>query len=219
MSNSIYIHRLETWVPAGDRFASRWKTGKNKGNNFGCEDMCDRIQQWWNGRPQRLMLDCGSFVGWVARYWSPKFQHIHCWEPNDISRESWMKNCGDLHNVTLHTHALGRASSQGFLNFHTPNHYGNCTVSPSGQAIKIRSIDSYNFDHVDLLKIDVEGYELAVLEGARNTLERCRPHVQIEINNMQTVHGHSEHDVHEWLQNTGMKLMFKDAHWDYLYAF
>ena len=37
---------------------------------------------------------------------------------------------------------------------------------------------------MDLVKIDVEGHEMEVLEGAAGTLKRCRPlYIQIEIHN------------------------------------
>lgn len=47
--------------------------------------------------------------------------------------------------------------------------------------VPARTIDSYNFQDVDAIKIDVEGSELFVIEGARETITRCRPSVQVEI--------------------------------------
>lgn len=47
--------------------------------------------------------------------------------------------------------------------------------------VPCRTIDSYNFDDVDAIKIDVEGSELHVIHGAVNTIDRCRPSVQVEI--------------------------------------
>jgi FkbM family methyltransferase len=47
--------------------------------------------------------------------------------------------------------------------------------------VPARTIDSYNFEDVDIIKIDVEGSELFVMQGARDTITRCRPAVQVEI--------------------------------------
>ena len=47
--------------------------------------------------------------------------------------------------------------------------------------VPARTIDSYNFEDVDCIKIDVEGSELLVMQGAKDTIERCRPSVQVEI--------------------------------------
>jgi FkbM family methyltransferase len=42
------------------------------------------------------------------------------------------------------------------------------------------TIDSLNFDKVDFLKIDVEGMELNVLQGAAGTIAKCRPVLLVE---------------------------------------
>ena len=53
----------------------------------------------------------------------------------------------------------------------------------SQQLVEVpkRTIDSYNFEDVDAIKIDVEGSELLVIQGATDTIDRCRPSVQVEI--------------------------------------
>lgn len=51
------------------------------------------------------------------------------------------------------------------------------------QPVEIRTLDSFALDKVDLIKIDVEGHELSVIEGAMDTLARCRPNLVVEIEN------------------------------------
>lgn len=48
-----------------------------------------------------------------------------------------------------------------------------------------RTLDSYGFEDVDIIKIDTEGYELLILEGASDTIARNRPIVQIECVEIQ----------------------------------
>lgn len=52
-------------------------------------------------------------------------------------------------------------------------------------TVEQRTLDSYNFEDVDIIKIDVEGYELLVLEGAQQTIEKNRPIIQIECVDIQ----------------------------------
>ena len=55
------------------------------------------------------------------------------------------------------------------------------------EPIKILQGDDYlqsalNGQHIDFMKIDVEGYELEVLAGLKQTIDACRPIVTLELN-------------------------------------
>jgi FkbM family methyltransferase len=47
--------------------------------------------------------------------------------------------------------------------------------------VALAPLDSYDFDDVALIKIDVEGHEMALLQGATQTIARWRPSVLIEV--------------------------------------
>jgi hypothetical protein len=53
----------------------------------------------------------------------------------------------------------------------------------SSQEIEVetRTLDEYELD-VGFIKIDVEGHELAVLDGAKGTIEKSRPNMLVECN-------------------------------------
>lgn len=52
--------------------------------------------------------------------------------------------------------------------------YSNTSSMPQ------RTIDSYQLDRVDFIKLDIEGMELQALEGARNTIAKFSPILLIE---------------------------------------
>lgn len=59
------------------------------------------------------------------------------------------------------------------------------------------AIDDMKLDRVDLMKVDVEGMEMEALQGAKNTIERCKPIMLIE-------HIKSGRDaIHRFLQERG----------------
>lgn len=54
---------------------------------------------------------------------------------------------------------------------------------PINKEVRVRTdaLDHFNFAEVGFVKIDVEGHEEAVLEGGRQTILRCQPRLQVEI--------------------------------------
>jgi FkbM family methyltransferase len=55
--------------------------------------------------------------------------------------------------------------------------------SVSQLLVKRKTLDSYMLGNVGVIKIDVEGHEISVVAGARDTLARCNPSIIIEVEN------------------------------------
>ncbi len=70
-------------------------------------------------------------------------------------------------------------------------------------------IDSLRLDDVLLLKLDVEGYEMKVLEGSRETLARCRPFVMMELKDRKIAKGTADMAPHEFLVAQGYEVVLK----------
>lgn len=62
-------------------------------------------------------------------------------------------------------------------------------------------VDHYKINRVDFIKIDVEGFELSVLEGAQHTIEEYSPLLLIEIEKKH----HQEHSVLEIINSINTK--------------
>lgn len=58
---------------------------------------------------------------------------------------------------------------------------GGTGVGAGGDAAELRSLDSFGFERVSLVKIDVEGLEDDVIAGAARTIRRNRPTMVVEI--------------------------------------
>lgn len=56
------------------------------------------------------------------------------------------------------------------------------TTGKSKTKVPVTTLDSYKFKNISFIKIDVEGYEVKVLEGARKSIEESKPVMLIEIN-------------------------------------
>lgn len=75
-----------------------------------------------------------------------------------------------------------------------------------GQLEYFCPLDYYDLGKLDFLKIDVEGHEIEVLMGARETIKRCRPRILCEVNEgTLALQGHSGKELVE---------RFKDLHYE-----
>jgi FkbM family methyltransferase len=64
----------------------------------------------------------------------------------------------------------------------TDFNYGGLQLGPGGVRVRMRTLDSFHFDNVGLLKIDAEGAETLVLWGARELIRSWRPIILFERN-------------------------------------
>jgi hypothetical protein len=78
-------------------------------------------------------------------------------------------------------------------------------------TVQIETIDSYNFQDVGFIKIDVEGYEKFVLEGAQQLIQTSRPTIQLEIvSNQCRKFGYLAEDMIEWIRSWGYTVVSKN---------
>jgi hypothetical protein len=73
------------------------------------------------------------------------------------------------------------------------------------------SIDDYSKDHPnpDIVKIDVEGHEYAVLKGMSDTIKNSHPTIYVEVHpELLADLGDSESQVHQLLRDLNYELMF-----------
>lgn len=75
--------------------------------------------------------------------------------------------------------------------------------------VEARTIDSYNYQNLGFIKIDVEGFERPVLDGAAETIEREHPVMLIEIEESHTGEPIEEQLSH--VESLGYDGFFLDA--------
>jgi FkbM family methyltransferase len=152
-----------------------------------------------------LAIDIGGHVGLWSRVMSYDFNQVVAFEPLQAHRDCFNRNMHEdnRQNVTLFPYALSDRS--GTLAIHMPtDNTGHAHVSASGEVVQAVTLDSIKVaGRIDFVKIDVEGWELAVLRGAEKTLKEHRPTIVIE----QKPHGNAER--YGWAQHDAVKLLRK----------
>lgn len=129
-------------------------------------------------------VDGGAHIGTWSVAMAQRFERVIAFEPARDTFECLCENVHGLNNVTPFMVALGAVQTNGSV-IDDPTRPGNTGARylngiGSGDCT-IRPLDDFHLEHVDFLKLDVEGYELHALTGAVQTLNRCRPVVMIEV--------------------------------------
>lgn len=106
---------------------------------------------------------------------------VIAYEPNPILFRCLSHNVRGRKGILCHNAALG--SVTGFCEMVENENVGASHIIEIGSGhIKIKVIDDLELSKCDLIKLDVEGYELFALQGAINTIKRCRPILIVEMN-------------------------------------
>ena len=74
--------------------------------------------------------------------------------------------------------------------------------------IRLVTLDSLEYKDVDMIKIDVEGFEMEVLKGASKMLESVQ-YVMIELNNNSKKYGSNNLQIEKHLDSLGFKVLME----------
>lgn len=179
-------------------------------HDYGCFDMI--VNDWGTYAPQwspfidnyRTVIQAGGNVGAYPWLLGRKFERVYTFEPDPYSFFCLAQNlkqpkfikfncclgdgCGQQQMIPVapyapdqieHDPLLGQRVVQGRIMHNT----GMSKVGYGPMTVHQLSIDSLNIDDVDLIMLDIEGFELHALRGAVNTIKRCSPVILIEATN------------------------------------
>ncbi|CEM39354.1 unnamed protein product [Vitrella brassicaformis CCMP3155] len=150
-----------------------------------------------------VVVDAGASVGALTQIFAaavgPSGQ-VHAFEPMRIPFQILNANValGGFSNVWTYQVALGDnettvaashprmtwpGSDISYTTLLNANKNADEAFKQRGdfQAVDVRRLDAYGLDRVDLIKIDVEGFEYRVLRGGEQTLRRAKPVIFAEI--------------------------------------
>ena len=138
-------------------------------------------------KEKRRFLDIGANIGIYSFHFKNSFKSIDAFEPlKEISyRLEYFQN------QSLKVHNCALSNKRGEFHIYIPYLSGKAIASLASlekrdgdcevRTVKVDKIDNYYFDDVDLIKIDVEGHEEYVIEGARNVIKTNMPILIVEI--------------------------------------
>lgn len=173
------------------------------------------LQAWLGGEPElRLLprlcpreeaaLDVGANYGVYTWHLRRSAAEVVAFEPQPIAAAFLRRAFGA--RVRIEEVALSDEAGEVVLRVPNDRMLDGCaTIEPSNaladistSAVRVprRRLDDYGFGRVGLIKIDVEGHELAVLRGGAELIARDRPSLIVEAEDrhrpgaLSSVHGH-----------------------------
>jgi FkbM family methyltransferase len=124
-------------------------------------------------------IDIGAHVGMWSKFLVQKFDRVVAFEPMPQMRACLERN---VVSPRLQVVPIALGDKHGAVSFRYDEAHTGATHVDSKQPglIPIGKLDDYQLTNVGYIKIDTEGFELNVLEGARQTLLENKPVVIVE---------------------------------------
>jgi FkbM family methyltransferase len=148
-----------------------------------------------HGGPAILLMDVGANKGdWTLHALKDAITErnirIHAFEPSSGTRQILARRCGRFANVTAHSQALSHRQGEGDFYSKGAGEGTNSLNPTSGsdvERVELTTCDDFlrenEIDHVTMIKIDTEGFDLMVMRGAARSLSEGRiDAVQFEYN-------------------------------------
>lgn len=213
MTNIEPIHSKDGhtyWVESGDLlYIQRLKSGQYQRSNW---VFAQTLIDCWH-----TAIDVGTNNACNAIHYAKLFNTVECFEPTPLAQQLWLNTIRDnkVKNCILHQCGVGEKDYTTEIIVHEKNgghnhlsHYDkNPRSRPEGSkrkkvTVDVKTIDSYKFQDVGFIKIDVEGYEKFVLEGAENLIKQFRPTLQLEIvGNQCRKFNYAAEDMIQWIRS------------------
>lgn len=121
----------------------------------------------------RTAVQAGGCHGAYPFLLSEMFDTVYTFEPTSISFHCLVNNCQRESIIKMNA-ALGAEHKMISVSHNHGNLGGNRVEEVVGK-IPMLMLDDFKFDHLDLLMLDVEGYEDRVIEGGKKTIAKFRP--------------------------------------------
>jgi FkbM family methyltransferase len=152
-------------------------------------------------KPGMVFVDVGANDGYYSLFAARRLGaegRVIAIEPSSRERDHLEANIrrNNVKSITILPVALGETAGKGQLKLADGGHTGHNTLggfatagvlTAATETVEVDTLDNVvarlGLERLDLIKIDAEGAEVAVLQGARSIIGKHRPILLVEVNN------------------------------------
>jgi FkbM family methyltransferase len=161
----------------GDIVGKDWYDTNSVGNTY---EMCFIRDMMIT--PGDIVFECGSHHGFTTTLlakWAGEEGKVFAFEASKHNYDILQKNIeiNKLSNVSVYNNAVG--DTRGKINI-SVGYNVNVVKKRNSDSIEMVPLDEFKQTIPNLVKIDVEGFEIAVLKGAHEILQ-TKPKLVIEV--------------------------------------
>jgi FkbM family methyltransferase len=161
-----FINETHHSGPVGDWFATH-------------KDVIEQVPN------KRVCIQAGGAMGLYPLLLANQFEAVFTFEPTDINWHFLTKNVDGAENIIAAKACLGNElRSDVTMQIVSESNLGMNRVHSVGtgniEMVTLDSIFGEEVDNVDLIWLDLEGFEWEAIQGGKKLIERCRPVVGVE---------------------------------------
>lgn len=178
MSYESLLHTVEEKIDNVDSWT--WIEKDWEGFRWPKEDWQNAIKELIEKHVNRrtVVVQAGGLQGMYPRLLSDIFERVYTFEPDPLSFHCLVNNC-QKDNIIKIQAAVGQSPGLVDVLRYCEHNVGMNSIA-QGNKYPVFTIDSLGLDACDFIQLDVEGYEIAALRGAKQTIDRFKPVLCIE---------------------------------------
>ena len=174
--------------------------------------------------PFRRILDVGASIGYYTMIFHYVWPEAEIWsiEPSSVAFQYLMINTAHFPNVRHFNLAAGEGTYSHTMAMPTYEQKSYCNIAEGNlgimsmfgesninrEEVHVVKLDDL-IDWCDLIKVDVEGYEQKVVEGASRLLKEARPVLHVEfVKQNRELSGMSGLELQKLIESFGYKNVY-----------
>lgn len=167
-----------------------------------------------------LFVDVGSNYGYHSIFASKMCKKVYSFEPHNIMFKLQKKNIEEnkIENIVNYNFAIGNENRKvkltSFDSLNESFNAGEISIilnDIEGSDIDMFKLDDIVDEKIDLIKIDVQGFEKNVIEGSKKNIQKYNPYLIVEFENHQlSKFGYTSEYLFRFIQDLGYEIFLLD---------